>query len=497
VSTPLVELRGVDVRLGSRDVLSGITFAIHPGESWALLGANGSGKSSLLRVLRGEIWPRHESGGRRLFGLGREPEESPIGVRQQIGLVSPELQQEYQRRDWSLRVEAVVRSGFTDSVWPPEEASPREGERIREVLGDLGVAQLASRSILSLSSGEARRVLLARALVSRPRLLFLDEPCHGLDLPSRRAFLGLISQVARGGTPIVLATHRYDELVPEITRVAVLHAGRLLAAGGREEVLHRQRPANRARRPSPAPGPRSPPVRAPRTLIAIEDADVRVEAHPVLRDLSWTVRSGESWVVFGPNGSGKSTLLRLVVGDEQAMPGGRVSRLELGERANVWEVKARVGIVSPELQARHRADLLAEEVVAAGFTASIGIDRPPTPAEEAAVARAMARLGVGHLAGRRIHALSYGEVRKLILARALVNDPDLLVLDEPCDGLDPESRAALLDQVETLCRERAPVILVTHHLEDVVPAIENVLQLERGEVVYRGPRSLWHPHSCS
>ncbi len=512
-SAPLVELEDVEARLGGRTVLAGLSLVLRQGESWGLLGANGSGKSTLLRVLRGELWPHHQGGGRRTFHLGGSPEESPIGVREQIGLVSPELQQEYLRRDWNLPVEAVVRSGFTDSVWPPDAATAAQAARIAEVLSEVGVAHLARRSVLELSSGEARKVLLARALTGRPRLLFLDEPCHGLDAPSRASFLTLVSGVARGGTPVVLATHRMDELVPEITRVAVLHAGRILAQGGREEVLHRHAAA---RTPSPQPSPAqrerecvppatsppspSPPrgerdgVRGP-TLVHISHADVNVGGQTVLRDLSWTVRAGESWAVVGPNGSGKSTLLRLVVGDEQAMPGGRVARLTLGERASVWDVKARVGIVSPELQARHRADLLAEDVVASGFTASIGVDAPPTPAELAVIERCLARLGVAHLAGRRIHQLSFGEVRKVLLARALVRDPELLVLDEPCDGLDPESRAALLADVEALARAGTPLVLVTHHAEDLVPSIDHVLELAKGRAVYQGPRAGWRRHA--
>jgi molybdate transport system ATP-binding protein len=345
-----------------------------------------------------------------------------------------------------------------------------------------------------------RKVLLARALVAGPRLLFLDELCHGLDVASRASFLALVSRVVGDGTPVVLATHRYDELIPEITRVAVLHGGRILGHGGRDEVLHRHRPAAVTRvrdapsrgspvgataRPAPGPGI------APRRLVSIEHADVRVDGIPVLHDVTWTVLEGESWAVIGRNGAGKSTLLRLVVGDEQAMPGGRVSRLELGERADVWEVKARVGIVSPELQARHRADLRAEDVVASGFTASIGLAEEPTASERATSLRCMQRVGVAHLAGRRIHAVSYGELRKLLLARALVRDPELLVLDEPCDGLDPESRATFLDGVDALCRSGAQVVLVTHHEEDLVPAIDHVLELSGGRVVYRGPRAGW------
>jgi molybdate transport system ATP-binding protein len=509
VPRPLVEISAVTVRMGGRPLLSDVSLTLAEGESWALLGPNGSGKSTLLRVLRGEVWPDAEGGGRRVFHVRGAPDESPIGVRERIGLVSPELQQEYVRRDWALPVEAVVRSGFTDAVWPPEPASPAQATRIAEVLDQLGAAHLAGASILRLSSGEARRVLLARALVGAPRLLFLDEPCHGLDAGARAEFLALVSRVARGGTPIVLATHRYDELVPEIGRVAVLHAGRILAQGPRDEILHRH--ARRRSDPltpsapldsGPLRGPtlgvsgeaRSrgvPPRRPTPTLVHIEHATVRVDGRPVLKDLSWTVRGGESWAVVGPNGAGKSTLLRLVVGDEQAAPGGRVSRLELGERADVWEVKARVGIVSPELQARHRADVLAEDVVASGFSASIGLDAAPTSEERAVVARCMARLGVAHLAGRRIHAVSYGELRKLLLARALVRDPELLVLDEPCDGLDPDSRAALLAAVEALCAGGTQVILVTHHEEDLVPAIDHVLELAGGQTIYRGPRSRW------
>jgi molybdate transport system ATP-binding protein len=500
---PLVELSNVDVRLGGRAVLTGVSLTLRERESWALLGPNGSGKSTLLRVLRGEIWPHHQGGGRRAFHLSGAADESPIGARERIGLVSAELQQEYVRRDWALPAEAVVRSGFTDSIWPPEAATPAQAQRIEELLEAFGMRHAAPRPLLELSSGEQRRVLLARALVARPRLLFLDEPCHGLDAAARASFLALVSRVAREGTPIVLATHRYDELVPEITKVAVLHAGRVLAQGQREEVPHRHRPAatatatstGDARRCDPSALSVAPPQaarsRRARLLISIEDADIRVEGRPVLHGVTWHVREGESWAVVGPNGAGKSTLLRLVAGDEHAMPGGRVRRLELGERASVWDVKARVGLVSPELQARHRMDLLAEDVVASGFASSIGLDAPPTPEERARAAACMARVGVAHLSGRRIHALSYGELRKLLLARALVRDPELLALDEPADGLDPESRAALLEAIQGLCQAGAHVIMITHHEEDLVPAIDHVLELAAGRVVYQGPRTRW------
>jgi len=493
VTTPLVELERVEVRLGDRQALADISFSLREGESWAVLGPNGSGKSTLLKVLRGEIWPHPTQGSRRLFHLNGRAEESPLGVRALIGLVSPERQERYARRGLALTAEAVVRSGFGDDIFPAQPATQAQSDHIARLLAEFGIPHLAARSILELSSGEARQVLFARALVARPRLLFLDEPCHGLDRHSRTALLGLASKVARQGTPIVLATHRHDELIPEITKVAVLDNGRILAQGERGEVLSRQASTHVC--PTRTPPPQRPRGGKDRILFSAESAEVRIDGRPVLRELSFSVRAGENWAVVGPNGAGKSTLLRLLVGDEQCMPGGRVLRFHLGERANVFEVKARVGIVSSELQARHRADLLAEDVVASGFTSSIGLVAPPSPPERAAAARCMARLDVLHLAGRTVHSISYGEFRRLLLARALVRDPELLVLDEPCDGLDPASRRDLLLSLQRLCEAGTQLVMVTHHLEDLVPAIDRVLELREGRAIYRGPRSGWSPAS--
>jgi molybdate transport system ATP-binding protein len=228
--------------------------------------------------------------------------------------------------------------------------------------------------------------------------------------------------------------------------------------------------------------------RPARTLLRIDRADVRVDGHPVLHDVGFRVREGENWAVVGGNGAGKSTLLRLAVGDEQAMPGGKVSRLGLGSRASVWEVKARVGLVTPELQARFRADIHAEEVVLSGFTSSVGIDFAPAAGERRAAARALRRTGAAHLAGRRIHSLSYGELRRLLVARALVRDPELLVLDEPMNGLDRGAREWLVGALDRLARQGVTLLLATHHRGELPPAITHELELRDGRVAYRGPR---------
>jgi len=478
-----VSLEDVDVLLWGRTLLSGVSFSLREGESWALFGGNGAGKSTLLRLLRGDLWPHPQSPGRRLYHFDGEPSESPIGAREHIALVSAEAQDAYLRRDWEVKVEDVVRSGFTGGVWPTEPLSAEDERSVERAIGLLGLEELRRRTMLEVSTGEARRALLARALAPGPRVLLLDEFVNGLDAASRDLMLEAASDFARRGAPLVLATHRPEEVPPLVTRGALLVSGRIAASGPREEVeaLWRQRSAAAAGAPLPAP-----PRAAAEVLFDVE-GDVLVDGRRILSGLKWTMRRGESWSVRGPNGAGKSTFLRLLLGEEHLAPGGRIRRLDLGERPSVWEVKARVGLVAPDLQARHRTDSTGEEVVLSGFFGSIGLGDEPGLAERETAHRWMDALGIAHLARRGVHSVSYGELRRLLFARALVTDPEVLLLDEPFNGLEPRARAEAMDLVSRLCRSGRSVVLVTHHDDEVVPDVGWELRLRAGRVERVGP----------
>ncbi len=480
----LVTLDDVDVKLWGRTLLAGVSFALREGESWAIFGGNGAGKTTLLRLLRGDAWPHPSSRGRRLYHLEGEPTESPIGAAGRIALVSAEAQDAYLRRDWGVRLEDVVRSGFTAGVWPTEPLSAEAEALVGRALGLVGLERLRRRTMLEVSTGEARRALLARALAPRPRALLLDEFLNGLDAASRDLMLGAASELAREGVPLVLATHRPEEVPPAVERAAILEGGRLVAAGPRSEVEARWRERPGAARSPPLPPPRH--TTAGDALFRVS-GDVLVDGRRVLRGLDWTMRRGESWAVRGPNGAGKSTFLRLLLGEEHLAPGGRIRRLDLGESPSVWDVKERVGLVAPDLQARHRADARGEEVVLSGFFGSIGLGDSPTAEQRDAAARWMELLGVGHLAARGVHSLSYGEMRRLLFARALVIDPEVLLLDEPFNGLEPRARAEMMDLVDALCRSGRAVVLVTHHDDEVVGAVARELRLRDGRVERAGP----------
>ena len=495
----LVSLDRVDVRLWGRTLLQDLSFALREGESWALLGGNGAGKTTFLKLLRGEVWPHPSSRGRRLYHFpDPDPSESPIGARERIALVSAEAQDAYVRRDWDLSLEDVVRTGLRGGVWLTEPLAPEEERRVEEVLELLGIARLRRERILEVSTGEARRALLARALAPRPRVLLLDEFCNGLDAASRAAVLAVVSEIARGGTPVVFATHRPEEIVPEVRRAAVLERGRLLEHGPREEVLARWAASATCAEPPTAfetstatpisaPTSTATPAPAAATLFQIERADVLVEGHLALRGLDWTMRQGEHWAVTGPNGAGKTTFLRLLAGEAHPAPGGRIRRLDLGHSPSVWEVKARVGLVAPRLQAEHRLDATGEEVVLSGFFGSVGLGGEPTASQRAAAGRWMDRLGLAQLAGRNVQEISYGELRRLLLARALVHDPGVLLLDEPWNGLDPRARAEMMALVQSLAESGTSLVLVTHHRYEVVPAVNRLLALRQGRVERAGP----------
>jgi molybdate transport system ATP-binding protein len=473
----IVTLDRVDVTLAGARVLSGVSFALARGAGAAILGPNGSGKSTLLRLLRGDVWPDPDTAHRRLFHADDGSSPSPIGVRERLARVAPELQDAYVRSDWDLPVEAVIRSGFFDALWPETAATPAQTAAVRAAAEALGVRHLLRRSFLELSRGEGRRVLLARALAPRPRALLLDEACDGLDAEARAELLARVSGVLRAGIAVVMATHRADELVPEIAHVAWMEGGRIVRVGTRAEAIE-EAEGGREGGPNRARG--RPRHLAP--IFSLRSVTVLVEGRPVLDGIDWTVRRGERWCVLGPNGAGKSTLLRVLAGAEQPARGS-IDRLGLGPRSGADALAARVGLVSPELQARHRLDAVAADVIASGFAGSIGLAAPATAAERAAAEHVAARLGITDLLPRRILSLSYGELRKVLLARALAPGPDVLLLDEPLAGLDPAARAHVLALLDALRAGGTAVVAVSHHADELPRGADGVLRLDGGRVV--------------
>jgi molybdate transport system ATP-binding protein len=205
-----------------------------------------------------------------------------------------------------------------------------------------------------------------------------------------------------------------------------------------------------------------------------------------LRGVSLTVRAGECWAVHGANGSGKSTLVQLLYGDLGVASGGRVERAGIVSGVPIAQFKRHVGLVAPELQAIHPRYLHVEEVVASGRDASIGYDGARVP-RTAAVRAALRRVGASSLQRRTLKALSYGQLRRVLFARALVHQPDILLLDEPYTGLDAPTRARLRALVQRAVEFGVTVMIATHHRDEWPQGATHELELSQGRTLYRGP----------
>ncbi len=459
-----------------------------------MIGTNGAGKSTFLRLIRGDIWPDISSRGKRTYHFGRRAEESPVDIRQKIAFVSPERQDEYTRNNWDLKGIEVILTGFSGSVYLHRETKKSERVYAERIIRLLKLEDLKNRSLLNMSEGEARKVLIARALVSRPGVLVLDEFSSGLDVSAREQMLGLIERIARNGTQVVYTTHRIEELVPSTSHVMLLDSGKIAGQGEIGYMLNREDLSGMIEG-----GVRIPKIRPMKKsmrraenkgayLVKIRDADVYLSGKKVLDGINWQIKKDENWAVLGKNGAGKSALLKLIRGDLHPALGGEVLRFGEGRRTDLWEFRKKTGYISSELQANYDHPLTGREVVQSGFFSSIGLYRKVSPEQRAAAIRWIRFLGLEGIAGRNVSSFSYGEMRKILVARAMVNNPDMLILDEPCSGLDISARRDFLNILERLARAGTRIVLVTHHLEDIIPSITNVLVMDRGRIVARGGR---------
>ncbi len=487
-----MQLRGLQLHRDGRAVLRDLDWRILPGQRWVVVGANGAGKTQLLKLLAGAVWPDPAPRPVRRYRWRGEWQDTPYGLLEQIAYLGPERQDRYERYGWNFTALQVVGTGLTRSDIPQGALSPAQRRRALALLQRLDVRALARRRFLALSFGERRLVLLARALASAPRLLLLDELFAGLDAAHRHRVLRWLEGTARSALPWVLTSHRIEELPRSATHLLQLEAGRVVACGPVARVATRiAASAVRASRPGRARSADAAMTGAARravaSLVRLHSASVYLDYRPVLRRLSFTVLPGQCWVVHGANGSGKTTLLRAIYGDHPAALGGRIERRGVVPGVPLAEFRRRCAIVAPHLQSDYPRETRVLEVVVSGLHASIGLDEPPTDAERHAARAALRAFGIASMAGRPLAGLSYGQARRVMFARAAVAAPQLLLLDEPFAGVDTATRRVLRRGIEALVGAGTAVMLASHHRDEWPCNASHELELERGQARYLGP----------
>lgn len=341
------------------------------------------------------------------------------------------------------------------------------------------MAPLLDKYIITLSSGELRKFQLTKTLFANPRLLIMDNPFIGLDAETRNQLSNLLLMlVHERDMDITLVLSKTDGIPPYVTEVTEIKDGTALPQCSRDEYYARQQPVPARVLPQDKyEALLSLPYKDNdydcQRVVDMHQVSIRYGERTILKDLDWTVMNGERWALSGQNGSGKSTLLSLVCADNPQSYACDITLFDRprGSGESIWDIKRHIGYVSPEMHRSYKRNLPAIRIVASGLMDSIGLYAVPDKKDYDTCRWWLDIFGIGHLADRPFLQLSSGEQRLVLLARAFVKDPQLLILDEPLHGLDLWNRRLVKDIIETFCQRRNKTMIMVTHYQEELPAV--------------------------
>ncbi len=518
----LITIQNCRIENSRSVVVPELSWKMNEGEVWLVTGANGGGKADLLNALEGslKIIPNTEG----LFSNIYSDSVELVSLERAARLI-----QEERENDESDYLEGGVDHGRTGRLFIAQGVNPqlKKGTELPDNLKYLdndpaiklcGIERILDRGLKYMSTGEIRRTLLARALVSGKKLLILSDPFAGLDIQSRTILLDFFDSIAkRSGSAqphIILGMERWHEIPDAITHVLEFTDKKVSFCGARSDyeklladrTTEKEAQAEKAKQDftegfteltqttKNAAGTEndkdlaeSNTNTAPQDyLVEMNKVNVGWDGHTVLKNLTWSLKRGEHWLVRGPNGSGKTTFLELITGDNMQVFSNDIKIFgnRRGSGETIWDIKKRLGIVSYRMHVEYRmlggTSLLA--VIVSGFRDSIGLYGAPSDME---VAAAKKWLALGGFAGRESENfgnLSYGEQRAILILRSAVKTPEILILDEPCHGLDEQYRTKILHLMELIGNGGTTTMLhVTHDPSEVLPCEKHILELHPGE----------------
>lgn len=468
-----------------------VDFCLCDGEHIAVVGPNGGGKSMLVDII---------TGAHPLLMHDPEYDFSPSAKE----MVSDNIQYITFRDSYGTQQSYYLQLRWNqteiDKETPTvgqllEEAYLQAGEdtperrKMQQHLYELfHIGHLLDKYVILMSSGETRKYQLTRTLLKEPRVLIMDNPFIGLDAETRDQLKNLLTDLSRErALQMILVLSKTDDIPDFITHVVEV---RDMTVGPKQTVSEYYE----NRRPYPVRVLSEEKEKAILGLpyndkeyntdevVKMNAVSIRYGERTILDKLDWTVKNGERWALSGQNGSGKSTLLSLVCADN---PQSYACDIELfgvprGSGETIWDIKKHIGYVSPEMHRAYLRDLPAVRIVASGLKDSVGLYVKPTEEEYGICRFWMDIFGLKGLEERTFLKLSSGEQRLVLLARAFVKDPELLILDEPLHGLDNRNRRLVKDVIETFCRRRnKTMIMVTHYQEELPECITHKIFLKR------------------
>ncbi|MDC7220979.1 MAG: ATP-binding cassette domain-containing protein [Spirochaetales bacterium] len=477
----MVELKNVSYKIGRKELIPPLSLSIKKGECWALTGANGSGKTLLGRLIAGDLEP--SSG--EILGAGTP---AYVSFEKQSALLEEERQRDDSR---FLDLDGAENPGRTVTEWIGEDLSPEARSRVGETIALLGLERAADRGLRYLSTGEFRKTMICRALLEGADFLIMDDPYDGLDHESRENLRTLTDSLIEGGKTVLIVSGREEDFSAKTSHLLIMEEGKLIFAGTEKEGKEfRETLASKksfssedipyqleVEKDSPAP-------------IVMKGVSLNYGEKKILNDLNWQVNRGDKWLLTGQNGAGKSTILSLINGDNPKAYGCDITLFgsKKGSGESIWEIKKRIGHISGGFQIDYRVRSSALAVVLSGYFDSVGLYNRATEQQKEEARRWLRYCGLEEKGEKSFRDLSFGEQRMLLIARAMIKSPELLILDEPCQGLDDFHR----DQVLALCArlgslEELTMLYVSHSPSNTPNCLTKHLALvPHGEGGYTG-----------
>lgn len=467
---PLFDLQHLGLSYRAKPVLRGINWTWTSGEHWAVLGPNGSGKTALATVLCGE--QTHYSGHYK-----RSPR-----LNKGVAYVCFERGRKLFERDQKLDCGEFESSGIDTGTRVRDllQGATEDQKHIEELIQLLELEAILERGLRYISTGEMRKTLLATALLSKPELLILDSPLDGLDVAMQQRLRQVLDRVIARSPGVLLLCRSPEEVPAACSHLMLLDRGRIVAAG--EAATVRQLPELRQILDAPsvifgasATEPAAAAEKPSQPTLELRDVSVSFGDLCVFKDLHWTLQADQHCLIAGPNGSGKSTLLDLLTGDNHKAYGQdvRLFGQRRGQGESIWDIKARFGRVDARMQFAVPSGSAVLAVVISGFYDSLGLRDRPSDRQRSASRRWLRLLGLEQWEKDEFHTLSFGMQRLVLLARAMVREPAILLLDEATLSLDKAHRRLLLAAVDHVVEAGRCQLLFVSHTAGEVPRCIN------------------------
>jgi len=467
---PVLKVENLIVNRSGKNLLDNISFTLEQNDQLAIIGRSGSGKTTLGLALA-----------QKIFYKGTVTYASDI---ESIEWVEQQHHFKNLQNTNDLYYQQRFNSYDSEETLTVIESLGAMSEKADELFKEMGIEYLKNENLIHLSNGENKKLQLLKAQLTEPSVIIFDQPFIGLDVQTRDYLERQLEELIQKGILIILITSPHE--IPEcINKVLELNSGKVSSFTDHEAFIKSYKPIEKNHIKIDPKFFKSNTQVQFDSIIEMKNVTVEYGDKKILDNINWKVMQGERWLLTGPNGAGKSTLLSLITADN---PKAYANDIYLfgkrrGSGESIWDIKKKMGFLSPELHVFFNQFSTCFETVASGLYDTIGLFRQLSDDDIKIVNKWMQICNIDKLTSKRLHELSLGEQRVVLLTRAMVKDPPLFILDEPCQGVDDERKSELIELINEVCvAGNKTLIYVSHYEKERPSCISRFLRLEKGKV---------------